>query len=1025
MSKNKVVRRIDQPISSNAGFATVETLDSPAPPALPTIPAPTDLTLTTALARSAVTPTALIAATWIGPLFVQPHRYAVQWSADSSFPDGTTGGVDVVGESVTIDGLKPATLYYVRVAAVYSQVQSPWSDTMSITTENDTTPPDPVSAAAGDFSTGDLVLSWTNPSSANLKDVRVRIYTSNGGTLLREVSSVTGRFVWTAQMNLLDTGGFPDPSLYVVLTARTWTNVLSTDVTLSVTKAAPVLTGSVTTNWDGDAGTAPADLVLSWSTVANVKDYVVTLDGVDHITSYNRFTYSLATNRQEHSGTADPTIAYVVKARDTLLQGSNTLSGTVTNAAPDAASLSLSGSVYFSTLNANITHPTPLQDLDYYTYKLYQNNALIASFRTGSASPVLSLNGSGLYKFGVIATDLFGRSSSEVLTSNTSVDSLTIAELRSEGDYSDSIATDFSGANKDVLRDDVTSAATGIQYTSGAWRWTQYVRPIAKLIRRVSIAIDQGATTFYLGTSVDGSSWRWFAGATTVNGVPTLTEYASETLAQTNATACSVITSGYVELPTEINARYVKLGHKHASTSYYLSEFYPRSWIQADDIRAGSIVALHIAAASITADRLSVSQLSAITADLGSITAGTITGATIQTSASGARTVLSSAANGGIIGYGASDTYNPSTGSGTYQLLWKKSDGKLYAGGGNVVLDGNGIAITAPIAGGFSYDPKRAISWSTASGTTAVIQAFSTAPISGTTNGIEFHAYGSGAVQGKVNIVADGSGYTSALYLNGTAANGDVHTQGYFGVNTTPSYPLHVLGDGFISGNIYWGTGGNWLSAYLNQALLTTSSPTFLEHYANGWFRSNTSGVGWYHQVHGGGIYMDDATMVKVYNNVGFAAMGNSGFGLLTQPSTARLVARGANTSSSNQALLVQNSTPSNLMLIRNDGGAGSAQVIVAWTVTSDRAVKRNIKDTTKGLAELKRLRPRTYDRPLGDKKDEHGFVAQELQEVFPEMVNATEDGTLGIAYTELIPVLVRAVQELSDQLADLKKPTK
>jgi hypothetical protein len=248
-----------------------------------------------------------------------------------------------------------------------------------------------------------------------------------------------------------------------------------------------------------------------------------------------------------------------------------------------------------------------------------------------------------------------------------------------------------------------------------------------------------------------------------------------------------------------------------------------------------------------------------------------------------------------------------------------------------------------------------------------------------------------------------------------------VDSSGNVGIGTAPSYPLHVIGNGVFSGDIYWGTGSNWLSAYLNQAVLTSSSPTFQEHYANGWFRSNTSGAGWYHQVHGGGIYMDDGTMVKCYNSVGFAALGNSGFGLLTQPSTARLVARGANTSSSNQALLVQNSTPSNLMLIRNDGGAGSTQVIVAWTVTSDKAVKKNVKNEAKGLAELLQIQPRIYDRTDVEKTNEHGFVAQELQPIFPELVNTVEGGMLGIAYTELIPVLVKAIQELAAEVAIIK----
>jgi hypothetical protein len=42
------------------------------------------------------------------------------------------------------------------------------------------------------------------------------------------------------------------------------------------------------------------------------------------------------------------------------------------------------------------------------------------------------------------------------------------------------------------------------------------------------------------------------------------------------------------------------------------------------------------------------------------------------------------------------------------------------------------------------------------------------------------------------------------------------------------------------------------------------------EMYAQGWFRSQVSGTGWYHQVHGGGIYMEDATYVRVYGSKQF-----------------------------------------------------------------------------------------------------------------------------------------------------------
>jgi hypothetical protein len=49
------------------------------------------------------------------------------------------------------------------------------------------------------------------------------------------------------------------------------------------------------------------------------------------------------------------------------------------------------------------------------------------------------------------------------------------------------------------------------------------------------------------------------------------------------------------------------------------------------------------------------------------------------------------------------------------------------------------------------------------------------------------------------------------------------------------------------------------------------------------------------------------------------------------------------------------------------------------------------------------------------------GFIAQEVQPVFPEIVTKQKDGSLGIRYTELIPVLVKAFQEQQAEIDDLK----
>ena len=49
------------------------------------------------------------------------------------------------------------------------------------------------------------------------------------------------------------------------------------------------------------------------------------------------------------------------------------------------------------------------------------------------------------------------------------------------------------------------------------------------------------------------------------------------------------------------------------------------------------------------------------------------------------------------------------------------------------------------------------------------------------------------------------------------------------------------------------------------------------------------------------------------------------------------------------------------------------------------------------------------------------GLIAQELQEIFPSLVEVGQDGYLSINYIELVPVLIQAIQELKQELDDVK----
>jgi hypothetical protein len=96
----------------------------------------------------------------------------------------------------------------------------------------------------------------------------------------------------------------------------------------------------------------------------------------------------------------------------------------------------------------------------------------------------------------------------------------------------------------------------------------------------------------------------------------------------------------------------------------------------------------------------------------------------------------------------------------------------------------------------------------------------------------------------------------------------------------------------------------------------------------------------------------------------------------------------------------------------------------------SDQRLKENIVDLDVGLNKIMALKPRKFDWKQGkgkDTKGDRGFIAQEFEEVFPDLVDEWESPAPSgeTAYksvrADLIPVLVKAIQEQQAIITDLK----
>ena len=98
-----------------------------------------------------------------------------------------------------------------------------------------------------------------------------------------------------------------------------------------------------------------------------------------------------------------------------------------------------------------------------------------------------------------------------------------------------------------------------------------------------------------------------------------------------------------------------------------------------------------------------------------------------------------------------------------------------------------------------------------------------------------------------------------------------------------------------------------------------------------------------------------------------------------------------------------------------------------SYNITSDYRLKQDLKDY-KGLELISAIK--TYDYEWkSDKSRMYGVIAHELAEVIPYAVNGekddlNEDGTIktqGVDYSKIVPILVKAIQELKAEIDELK----
>jgi hypothetical protein len=195
-----------------------------------------------------------------------------------------------------------------------------------------------------------------------------------------------------------------------------------------------------------------------------------------------------------------------------------------------------------------------------------------------------------------------------------------------------------------------------------------------------------------------------------------------------------------------------------------------------------------------------------------------------------------------------------------------------------------------------------------------------------------------------------------------------ITTSGSVGIGTgTPTRLLHVSGTAYFSGDIYYG------NTVLN--------------IASGY--SNQTGMGWDESAGQLQIAANNTTALEVGRHTGTGTVFSVRY-------------------ASTQKASIDTS--------------GNMSLAGTLTEASSLALKENIEDFTPSLDIINKIRPVKYNKKKESKK-EIGLIAEELAELFPELVDRDNEGNpSGVNYSRAVTVLLGGFKELYKEIEELKK---
>ena len=188
-----------------------------------------------------------------------------------------------------------------------------------------------------------------------------------------------------------------------------------------------------------------------------------------------------------------------------------------------------------------------------------------------------------------------------------------------------------------------------------------------------------------------------------------------------------------------------------------------------------------------------------------------------------------------------------------------------------------------------------------------------------------------------------------------------------------------------------------------------------------------TDGSNGYVQAQNGDLYVRTAisgNTVRIDQSYLVLSANGASFGYGSPSATDRVLIVGQTSDSTRNAIRVLNSATGALMSVPCGGAAPF--IYQAWTTSSSAAVKQHVEPIEGALDLVLKTRgvrfEYTPDTPADD-AEHFGFIGEEMETVLPQVVQRNVgDVTIGITYTEIIPVLSEAIKELAQRVAILER---